>query len=315
MLFITNRQPQKKTISSKSLKNKDHFDFDFGRNAPDNHVHFCDRISENLYIEIGQYDFFRKIVKSQFSEIIFYIHGFNNNPEQHIFPDSLCFKKLLKEKDLDTSILLIPIIWPCDNDLGLTQDYWDDQKASDMSSLSFGRLILKFMKWQNLQSDVCDIRMNVLAHSMGNRVLRETLHDLVHYDLFFGMPLLFKNVFMAAPDLVNNTLQHNMRGCSISYAAKNVIVYYSSNDLALRSSKTLNCKNKVASRRLGHTGSEKSKFLPKNITCIDCDSVSNIYDPPFGHKYFLLDETGEKSGKVFHHIINCLTSNMVNNTL
>ena len=74
------------------------------------------------------------------------------------------------------------------------------------------------------------------------------------YDLARGGPLIFKNTFMVAADVVNETLQKSEAGELICHASRNVIVYHASDDLALRASKAANLKNKVASRRLGHTG-------------------------------------------------------------
>ena len=65
-------------------------------------------------------------------------------------------------------VLVVPIIWPCDNDLGVVKDYWDDQKAADQSAFSFARVLDKFISWRNSpdynpQSDPCLKRINVLA--------------------------------------------------------------------------------------------------------------------------------------------------------
>ena len=37
------------------------------------------------------------------------------------------FQKLFDKKQKN-EILVIPLILPCDNDLGIVKDYWDDQK-------------------------------------------------------------------------------------------------------------------------------------------------------------------------------------------
>lgn len=82
---------------------------------------------------------------------------------------------------------MISIIWPCDNDLGIVKDYWDDQKSADQSAFAFARMLQKFMEWRgsleyNPEHDQCLMRINVLAHFMGNRVLRQTLSNWHKYD-------------------------------------------------------------------------------------------------------------------------------------
>ena len=47
----------------------------------------------------------------------------------------------------------------------------------------------------------------MLAHSMGNRVLRETLAAWNRYDLADGVPLIFRNTFLVAADIVNESLE------------------------------------------------------------------------------------------------------------
>jgi len=104
---------------------------------------------------------------------------------------------------------------------------------------------------------------------MGNRVFRETLSVWNKYDLANGVPLLFRNTILMAADIVNESLEENEDGRLISQASRNVSVYYASDDLALRSSKISNLRNKVASRRLGHTGPEDCRKVQSNVYSID----------------------------------------------
>jgi esterase/lipase superfamily enzyme len=163
----------------------------------------------------------------------------------------------------------------------------------------------KFIAWRssekyNPQDDPCLKRINVLAHSMGNRVLRQTLAAWYKYDLPKGLPLIFRNTFLVAADVVNETLQEGEPGELICHASRNVIVYHASDDLALRASKASNLKNNIASRRLGHTGPENMEKTPRNVYRVDCDDVNNLYDKPKGHSYF---RSGEKRG----HREKCLS--------
>ena len=214
-----------------------------------------------------------------------------------------------KEKGL---VQVIPMIWPCDNDFGIIKDYWDDQKSADNSAFSFARMLQKFMAWRDETPDEapCLKRINILAHSMGNRVFRETLATWNKYDLANGVPLLFRNTILMAADIVNESLEDDQVGRLISQSARNVSVYYASDDLALRSSKISNLKNQVASRRLGHTGPEDMKKVQSNVYAIDCDNFNNKYDMPKGHSYFLEDRKG-KIGKVFEHLFNSIKTGRV----
>ncbi|WP_198027320.1 alpha/beta hydrolase [Candidatus Paracaedibacter symbiosus] len=183
MLFITNRSfyEGSKTVINRKVT------FDLNNNAPSNSVYCCIRNSKDDYTEIGSQNFIKTVQKLEYEQILLFIHGFNSLPEASIFPNAELLQ-LLFDQQKSGSILLIPIIWPCDNDLGIVKDYWDDEKSADMSAFSFARTLGKFTEWSASQpkEDLCLKRINILAHSMGNRVLRESLKIWNRYDLARG---------------------------------------------------------------------------------------------------------------------------------
>lgn len=310
MLFITNRYPKQgiETVIGRG------FDFDLNENAASNSIFFCTRKKQDNYQEIGSENFLNRLKKSACRQLLIYIHGFSNMPED-VFSDVKEFQSLCNKKK-DDEVLVIPVIWPCDNDLGIVGDYWDDQKSADMSAFSYARVLQKFIAWRNSEqfnpeNDPCLKRINVLAHSMGNRVLRETLAAWNKYDLASGVPLVFRNTFLVAADIVNESLQVGERGEHICYSSRNVVVYHASDDLALRASKVSNLKNKIASRRLGHTGPEDMALVSSNVYSVDCDDVNTSYDKPKGHSYFRSGTRKGQPGKVFDHIFASLKTGRV----
>jgi len=307
MLFITNREPRG-SIRTKINRN---FRFDLKKNAPSNSIYYCERTAKDTYSEIGSKALMSKLKDSNVEQLLFYIHGFSNLPEPDIFPRAEKLQQLFDQKQQGL-VQVIPIIWPCDNDFGIIKDYWDDQKSADNSAFSLARMLQKFMAWRDSSPEEapCLKRINLLAHSMGNRVLRETLATWNKYDLANGVPLLFRNTILMAADIVNESLENNEKGRLISESSRNVLVYYASDDLALRSSKISNLKNKVASRRLGHTGPEDMKKVQSNVHAIDCDNFNNQYDVPKGHSYFLEDKNGNP-GKVFEHLFKTIKTGRV----
>ncbi|MGH8381416.1 alpha/beta hydrolase [Pseudomonas sp.] len=305
MLFITNRFPKGSIKTSINRK----FEFDLSNNAPSNSVFFCERKSKNDQLEVGSKSFMVQLRNSSCRQILLYIHGFSNLPED-VFSAVEEFQKLCDDLSKN-EILVVPVIWPCDNDKGIVKDYWDDQKSADYSAISLSRALSKFLEWRESplndpSSDPCLKRINVLAHSMGNRVLRETLVEWDRYDLASGVPLIFRNTFLVAADIENESIHRGNPGELISHASRNVVVYYASDDMALRSSKAANLKNKIASKRLGHTGPENIDLTPKNISVVDCDDVNSVYDFPKGHSYFRSGRSPGVPGVVFKHIFECL---------
>lgn len=307
MLFVTNREPKGSIRTRVNRK----FAFDLKKNAPSNSIYCCERAGPDDYIELGSKLWLSRLKQSRSQQLLFFIHGFSNIPEPDIFPRALALQAQFDAVDPDL-VQVIPVIWPCDDDPGIVKDYWDDQKSADMSAFSFARALQFFMRWRDEEPEEfpCIKRINVLAHSMGNRVLRQTLAAWDKYDLADGVPLIFRNTFLVAADIVNESLEPEYSGRLISQSSRNVSVYYASDDLALRASKVSNLKNKVASRRLGHSGPEDMDKTQSNVYAIDCDNFNNRYDRPKGHSYFIDDGEGHP-GVVFQHLVQSLKTGRV----
>ena len=143
MLFVTNRYP-KQSIRSREGRN---WEFDLDNNASSNSIFFCERTSKNKYMEIMSEEFLYRLKASAYKQILVYIHGFANLPED-AFSSAAEFQRYCDKKKKN-EILVVPIIWPNDNDVGIIKDYWDDQKAADQSAFSFARALGKFLEWRN----------------------------------------------------------------------------------------------------------------------------------------------------------------------
>jgi len=310
MLFITSRMP---TVNTEPEFNTD-FVFDLKNNSSSRSFFCCVRHKNRKHEEIGSMKMLQMLKAAKARQVLVYIHGFSNLPED-VFAAAEELQKLSDSKK-PGEILVLPLIWPCDADFGVIKDYWDDQKAADQSAFTFARVMQKFMEWRNSEQfnpedAPCLKRINVLAHSMGNRVLRQTLENWRRYDQPHGLPLLFRNTFLVAADIVNESLHKGEPGELISHASRNVIVYYASDDLALRASKVSNLRNAEASRRLGHSGPEDMELTPKNVYAIDCDDVNTLYDPPKGHSYFRSGRKKGQPGVVFEHIFQTMVHGRV----
>ena len=307
MLFITSRMP---TVNTEPEFNQ-HFVFDLKNNSSSRSFFCCRRHQKGKYEEIGSIALLQALKAAKCRQVLVYIHGFANLPED-VFAGAGEFQKLC-DKQKPNEVLVLPLIWP--SDVGIT-NYWDDQKSADQSAFTFARVMQRFMEWRNSpeynpEDNPCLKRINVLAHSMGNRVLRQTLANWHRYDQPHGLPLLFRNSFLVAADIVNESLHKGEEGELISHASRNVVVYYASDDLALRASKISNLKNAEASRRLGHSGPEDMAKTPKNVYAIDCDDVNTLYDPPKGHTYFRSGIRKGQPGLVFAHIFQTLLNGRV----
>jgi esterase/lipase superfamily enzyme len=302
MLFVTNRSPRQ---SVRFKKNRP-ISFDLQNTDVSRYIYFCERKSHSDYIEIGSKGFFKSLKEDlkKDTQLLLYIHGFNNNMEDHVFKRTADLQRLFDEQDEDL-VHVVPLIWPCDDDsiLAIADDYWDDRRAADASANGFARLLGKFDTWRREQAqqlDPCYRRINLLAHSMGNRVLRGALTEWAIKESSGQMPSIFRNVFMAAPDIKNEALEKGADGQFIPDSARNVFVYYAYDDFAMPASKVANVGEKTLSRRLGMTGPENLEKTPRNVYEVDCSSFNNRFDSPTGHGYFLEDDEGVVSPVLLH---------------
>jgi len=308
MLFVTNRTPRQ---SPRSRRNR-RISFDLDNTAISQYLYFCERVREDDYVEVMSQGFFQRLrdLQNPHAEIVLYIHGFNNTPEKSIFPNTARLQRLLDDHGDRGAFHVVPLIWPCDDDsfVAIADDYWDDQKAADQSGTSFARMLGFFDRWRNEEAMIaeregrapCMRRINLVAHSMGNRVLRNALREWVEELGGGAMPLMFRNIFMAAADVVNETLEAGQEGRYIPRAARNVVVYYAADDLAMPASKVANLRSRTVSRRLGMTGPENLNSLPHNVYAVDCDDFNTQCDPPTGHGYFLDCPNGRPSPVLLH---------------
>lgn len=309
MLFITNRVPNE---GIETVIGRD-FTFDLANNEAMTSLYYCERSQNGRIKEIGSLNLLQKVKEANYNQILLYIHGYSNLPDR-IFDAVEEFQSLC-DQEQQNEVLVIPLIWPCTNENSLVLSYWTDQDTADRSGDSYSRALQKFLDWSalpanNLDEDPCLKRINVLAHSMGNRVYREALLKWNETVLSDGVPMIFRNSFMVAADVVNETLEPGQKGEHICHASRNVLVYYAADDRALQTSKVANLR-RVASKRLGHKGPENMNRVHSNVFALDCDGVNSDYDPRYGHTYFRSGEEPGEPGIVFDHIFKTLLTGRV----
>lgn len=302
MLFITNRRFLEGARSQAGRM----VEFDLIDNEPGASVFFCRRHEAGAYEEVTSRPFFDRLRQSEHQQILFFVHGYNSLPEQ-----AFASAQLLQagcDKLSPKLIEVVPVIWPCDNDIGLVVDYWDDQAAAQLSAVAFSRALQHFAQWRQSRQDQepCLKHMNILAHSMGNRVLT---HAVNHWSESAGVQAVFRNIFLFAADIPNEALEEGEVGDAIPASARNILVYFAGDDFTLRTSKVANLKNRVLTRRLGHTGPERMERMRRNVFAIDCASFNNSYDR-LGHSYYSLDRSGEP-GLALRHMVGAMRTGRV----
>lgn len=286
--------------------------------GPTEQVYFCADDQKTLKTkEVGSQAFFKALresgQKGELKHILLYVHGFNMSP----------FVVLDQTRELQKAInlmcgeptLIVPIIWPCVKQGRTTAQYFTDRTSADMSAVAISRAISMFRRfmldqWKQTsgsKNPLCGTSVHILAHSMGNRVLKEALHHYKTENHKSRLPTMFSTIFMKAADVTSDLFNANGKGKAISEAGRTVVVYHAKDDMALNASKVVNGLTDDAlaptSPRLGRTGPLGD--LPQNVYSVDCDAINTIYDIPLGHTYFF-DKKGDPSEVLFHitNIIN-----------
>jgi esterase/lipase superfamily enzyme len=308
VLFITNRVLKQSALSRAGRS----ITFDLADNQALTSLFYCERNGPNDYTEIMSDAFLERLQQAPVKNLLIFIHGFNNLPEFSIFQRAQRLQEMFDAHEANL-VQVVPLIWPCydPNARNIVRNYSDDSRTADASRAAFARLLDRLALHQRAlyeqvlagQAERCLIRINLLAHSMGNRVLRSAMQYWSESYLHSHPPLLFRNTFMVAADVSNDTLESSADGRYINSASKNVLVYHSADDLAMRASKAANAGE--ASRRLGHTGPYDMTKVPANVWSFDCDAVAWQYDPQAGHTYFL-DDPAQAPGAVFRHLLQAI---------
>jgi len=228
-------------------------------------------------------------------KLLFCVHGIDYSAEKHI---TLCSE----HKDEFKKFELVPVIWPIFKqstmkqitNLGITVEYQLDKTTAKAAALAFRQLMDKH-KGQ-LPS------MSVMAHSMGNRVLRYACKGNN------GNNSRFDNIFMCAA-AVSSTMFNTDRaekkdGLSVGKTLKDsphskIHVLYNPKDKALLASefhKILKEPIKAISgfhrkRKLGAFPIDREKLHPtlkgkiENINCRERWLKSRPTADPLGHCY------------------------------
>ena len=141
-------------------------------------------------------------------ELLFFIHGFNVQDKDMVTSTD----NMQTNCDADTpkKVLVVPVDWACTDPEGLVGktalkyplDYYPDQRSSEIAGKALWELVSSLKK----EGPNSQHTLNVIAHSMGNRVLRCMGQEAVKGDKSWNEEgLQDKSLLQAAPkDLQGN---------------------------------------------------------------------------------------------------------------
>ncbi|MFV0443097.1 MAG: alpha/beta hydrolase [Planctomycetaceae bacterium] len=189
-------------------------------------------------------------------EVFVFVHGFNNS-----FEDAARRTAQISQ-DLKFRGAPVMYSWPSQQRASL-RGYQDDAEVIGWSEQHF----LNFMAGVARESGARHV--HVIAHSMGNRLVTETLRKLSYHFRSGQLPRL-NQVVLTAPDIDADYFRTAIAP-RIVQTAERITIYSSTRDLALKASSVI---NQTGKRRLGEGGKELSVFPDfPSIEVVDASTV------------------------------------------
>lgn len=218
------------------------------------------------------------------TETIVFVHGYNVS-----FGGALSAAADLQKKYRPSGKTpnVIVFSWPSDGSLVRPAHLADviaykaDRNDARASGSAFCRAMLKaadFMA-EIRRADACKGRIHLLAHSMGNYVVRNGLQDALRH-IAGALPRIFDTVLLMAADEDNDAFEVEHKLLRLPEMSHAIAIYANRGDLAL----TFSDKAKNNPARLGLQGPRLPLNLTGNTSYVD---VSDLIDGVVEHSYFL----------------------------
>lgn len=196
------------------------------------------------------------IERSPQKDVLLFVHGFNVN-----FPSSLTRAAQIAN-ELPFNGAIISYSWPSQ---GGVENYLLDGQVADASVEPMAQFL------QSLVNSVPEgTKINIMVHSMGNRVVMRALNRLPDQ---FSETKPFQNVVLAAPDV--GVSEFKQLAPAIIAQSNRVTLYSGSGDVALVASKAVNQERRA--------GDSREPLIMEGVETIDVSAVDTSF---MSHSYY-----------------------------
>jgi esterase/lipase superfamily enzyme len=209
--------------------------------------------TEELY-ENGQIGPMPNFPEFMGKRVLMLIHGFNNSAGEALMTYELInehFSHLQDESGRELYDVVIGYLWP-----------GNDRRTDYFSAKRHAEKLASRMKETLAQLASQALKIDLFAHSMGNRLMLEALKLLpCHPD---KKPI--ENFYSLAPAVDNEALERGEEYYSSTKQCENIFVFHSEEDNVLK----YLYLTAERDRALGFKGEENSRYVPMNVQFIDC---------------------------------------------
>lgn len=230
----------------------------------------------------------RQAMAKNARDTIVYIHGYNVTFKEAL---SDAFKMAQNFKNLHdgAGVNVVLFSWPSDGSMMPFIAYASDRQDAVASGPAFARGFLKLADFLrgSTPEESCDQRLHLVAHSMGNFVLRNALQEIVRQSPG-RPPRLFDQVFLLAADEDDDAFEKDHKLKYLPRISKRVNVYFNNDDKGM----AVSDKTKGNPDRLGDDGPRLPRSIPGKVSLIDCTNCTNSDTDGFvQHSYYLTNPT------------------------
>ena len=227
------------------------------------------------------FELLRQRMQERKRDTVLFIHGFNNT-----FQDALKSAAIIENKyrsEGNKKVNVMAVSWPSD---GKATRYRRDRHDAQASGMAVARGLVKAIKFLRdlAQEAMCKQKIHLVAHSMGNYVLRWTMQELREMS-GSNLPRLLDQVILAAADEDDDAFEHDWKLARLPDLCKRVSVYSNRGDYILTGSDW----TKGNPDRLGSDGPGRPNLLHGKVNSIDCTDVVplGLSEP---HGYYLMTD-------------------------
>ncbi|MDQ8757815.1 alpha/beta fold hydrolase [Sphingosinicella sp. LHD-64] len=215
----------------------------------------------------GFLDDLRAAMGDERSDTLVFIHGFNVTFVEALHAGARLGHQVTIEK---RRLNVVVFSWPADGKAIPWMSYYSDREDARSSGAAIARAYLKLHDFVcGLKpDDYCNRNLHLLAHSMGNYVLRQGLQALLSKEPR-RLVRLFDEIVLAAPDEDDDAFETDGKLRLLPQIARRITLYHNSRDRAL----LVSDKTKANPDRLGSDGPRMLDLLPRKIVVVDCRRV------------------------------------------
>lgn len=223
----------------------------------------------------------KKIMVGSAQDTLVFIHGFNVSFLEALTAGARLTHNLAER---GTPVNLVVFTWPSDGKMVPHMSYYSDRDDARASAAAVARAFLKLKEFLERmpRNDYCKRSVHLLAHSMGNYVLRNGLQALISKDER-SLVRLFDQIILAAADEDDDAFETDQKLRLLPRIGRQITIYHNGNDRALIVSDT----TKGNPDRLGSDGPRLIDMIPKKVTVVDCRALRLDGTEMTRHSYYL----------------------------